>query len=83
MEMEITYCLITAMDSTLPPLICSYTVKYIFSSRRIVCIYGTMELYSDRVTIGVWQLTILHRGTRVAGTIFLIVITVVILEAVL
>ena len=51
MEMEITYCLITSMDSTLPPLICSYTVKYIFSSRRIVCIYGTMELYSDRVTI--------------------------------
>ena len=34
----ITYWLITAMDSTLPPLICSYPAKYIFSSRRIVCI---------------------------------------------
>ena len=35
-----------------------------------MCIYGTMELYSDRVTIGFWQLIILHRGTRVAGAIF-------------
>ena len=50
-EMEITYWLITAMDSTLPPLICSYPAKYIFSSRSIVCIYGTMKLYSDRVII--------------------------------
>ena len=49
--MEITYWLITAMDFTLPSLICSYPAKYIFSSRSIVCIYGTMKLYSDRVII--------------------------------
>ena len=34
----IIYWLITAMDSTLPPLICSYPEKFIFSSRKIVCI---------------------------------------------